>query len=79
MGAFVPCAGKTACTEDATHCRGCGRSHEEIARARDAIAALADLAVEMDYTNLEDYAAYVAARIVRKVEHQRAAAAMAGA
>ena len=29
---FSPCNGK--CTEDGTHCEGCGRSHEEIAEMR---------------------------------------------
>ena len=72
MTSFVPCAGKTACTEDGSHCRGCGRSHDEIARTRDAINALADLAFEKGYDNVEVFAEYVAARIIKKVEHQTA-------
>jgi len=74
MTSFVPCAGKSACTEDGSHCRGCGRSHVEIARARDAINALADLAAERGYDNVEVFAEYVAARLIKKVEHQRSAA-----
>ena len=72
MPSFVPCAGKSACTEDGSHCRGCGRSHDEIARARDAINVLADLAFQKGYDDVEVFAEYVAARIVKKVEHHTA-------
>jgi len=75
MGRFVPCAGKRACTEGGSHCRGCGRGHGEIERARAAISALTGLALEMGYDNVDDFAGYVAARIIKKVEHERAAAA----
>ncbi len=74
MHSFVPCAGKTACTEDGSHCRGCGRSHDEIARTRAAISALTGLAVEQDYDNVDTFADYIAARIVKKFAHDRAAA-----
>ena len=74
MPSFVPCAGKSACTEDGSYCRGCGRSHDEIARARDAINVLADLAFQKGYDDVEVFAEYVAARIVKKVENQRSAA-----
>ncbi len=74
MHSFVPCAGKTACTEDGSHCRGCGRSHDEIARTRAAISALTELALEQGYDNVDAYADYIAARIVKKVAHDRAAA-----
>ncbi len=72
MAEFVPCAGKTACTEDGTHCRGCGRSHDEIARTRDAINALTQLALQQGYVNVDAFASYVAARIVKKVAHDGA-------
>ncbi|MCF7983134.1 MAG: DUF1289 domain-containing protein [Thiohalocapsa sp.] len=75
MTVFKPCAGKDACTDGGSHCQGCGRSHEEIARTRDAIAILAELAVEMDYTNVEAFADYVARRIVKKTDQQRRTAA----
>ena len=74
MTVFKPCAGKDACTDGGSHCQGCGRSHHEIARTRDAIAMLADLAVEMDYTNVEAFADYVARRIIKKTDKQRRAA-----
>ena len=50
---FSPCTGKQACTEDDTHCRGCGRSHYEIARTRAAVDALVAVAQEQgDYGGL---------------------------
>jgi hypothetical protein len=72
MPAFVPCAGKTACTQDGSHCRGCGRSHDEIARTRAAISALTELALQQGYDNVEAFANYVSTRIVKKVDDERA-------
>ena len=71
MGHFTPCAGNTACTEHGTHCRACGRSHPEITATRHAVDALAALALEFEYDNLEDFAAYVARRVVKKVSIAR--------
>jgi hypothetical protein len=67
MTQFVPCAGKQSCTEDGTHCRGCGRSHDEIARTRSSIDALCDVAREFGYDNVEAFAGYVARRINKKL------------
>jgi predicted Fe-S protein YdhL (DUF1289 family) len=64
---FVPCAGRDACTEGGTHCLGCGRSHEEIARIRDLINALADHALTMNYDNVDEFLAYVAQKTGKKV------------
>jgi hypothetical protein len=77
MGHFNPCAGNNACNEDGTHCRACGRSHDEIARTRAAVDALVALAMELDYDNPDELAAYVARRVVKKLarERERAAAA----
>ena len=67
MTQFAPCTGKQACTEDGTHCRGCGRSHDEIARTRAAIEALVNIARECGYDNVEAFAGYVARRINKKL------------
>lgn len=67
MMLFVPCAGREACTEGGTHCRGCGRSHEEIARTRELINALADHALAMGYENVQDFMDYVAEKSRKKV------------
>lgn len=55
---FIPCNGK--CTDEGTHCEGCGRSHEEVAAMRKPVAELAALAEKMNYENLEEFADGVA-------------------
>jgi predicted Fe-S protein YdhL (DUF1289 family) len=57
---FSPCQGGRSCTEDGTHCQGCGRSHEEIAETRKLIDGLAQHIVNMDYENVEDFLRFVA-------------------
>ena len=57
---FNPCQGGSSCTEDGTHCQGCGRSHEAIAETRDLINALAHYINKMDYENVEDFLKFVA-------------------
>jgi hypothetical protein len=62
---FSPCTGK--CTEEDTHCEGCGRSHEEIAEMREPVGELVALAHKMNYENIEDYAQAVADSIKYKM------------
>ena len=64
---FSPCKGKDHCTEGGTHCEGCGRSHEEIARTRELIGALAAYALEMGYENYEEFAAFVGDKAAKKI------------
>jgi hypothetical protein len=68
---FNPCQGKDHCTEGGTHCEGCGRSHEEIARTRELIGMIAGFAQEMDYANYRDFAAFVADKATKKVNFER--------
>lgn len=56
---FSPCQGGDNCTQDGTHCQGCGRSHEEIAQTRALVKSIAEFAVQMGYDNVEDFANYV--------------------
>ena len=72
MAAFKPCLGKSACLEGDEGCRACGRSVEEIERTRQAVASLSELALALGYDNVEEFAHYVARRVVKKVEHARA-------
>lgn len=58
---FRPCNGE--CTEEGTHCEGCGRSHEEIAEMRSHVAGLVEFARKMKYENIEDFANGVAGSI----------------
>ena len=62
---FSPCTGK--CTEEGTHCEGCGRSHEEIAEMNTYIAQLVTFAEKMEYENIEDFADGVAGGIKYKM------------
>lgn len=55
---FKPCNGE--CTEDGTHCKGCGRSQEDVAEMRRLVGALVDYAKQKEYENIEDFANGVA-------------------
>lgn len=62
---FIPCNGE--CTDKGTHCKGCGRSHGEIAAMRGPVDALAALAEKMKYDNPEEFANAVADSIRYKM------------
>jgi hypothetical protein len=62
---FKPCNGE--CTDEGTHCEGCGRSHEEVAAMRQPVDELVALAEKMKYENLEDFANAVAGSIKYKM------------
>ncbi len=71
MTLFTPCKGKTACRDDGEKCLVCGRSLEEIIQTRQLIDALADLACARDYDNVEEFAAYIARKLGKKLTHLR--------
>lgn len=71
MARFEPCQGKSACRDDGTRCLTCGRGLAEIARLRDAIDALASLAIEQDYENSDAFAGYVARKLLKTIQHRR--------
>jgi hypothetical protein len=71
MPVFKPCQGQTACHDDGATCLTCGRSLAEIEHTRSLIDALADLAVNRGYDNVEEFAGYVADKVVKKVRHRR--------
>jgi len=62
---FSPCKGN--CTEQGTHCEGCGRSHEEIAEMKTQVAGVIGFAEKMEYENIEDFAEGVANTIKYKM------------
>ncbi|MCK5263208.1 MAG: DUF1289 domain-containing protein [Gammaproteobacteria bacterium] len=62
---FSPCTGK--CTEEGTHCEGCGRSHEEIAEMKTLVADLVVFAQKMGYENIDEFADGVAGSIKYKL------------
>ena len=71
MTTFTPCQGQTACRDDGATCLTCGRGLGEIEQTRKLIDALAELAVGQGYENVEEFAAYVASKVVKKVRHRR--------
>lgn len=75
---FNPCQGKDNCTEGGTHCLGCGRSHEEIARTRELIGMIAGFAQEMKYENFRDFAAFVGDKAAKKIAFEQEQAQSGG-
>ena len=73
MSVFTPCKGKTACRDDGARCVTCGRGFAEIEQTRALIDALADFAQSQSYDNVEEFAAYVADKVVKKVRHRQGA------
>jgi hypothetical protein len=67
---FIPCQGKDSCTEGGTHCEGCGRGHEEIARTRELIGMVAGFAKEMGYENYQEFTAFVGEKAAKKLQFQ---------
>ena len=62
---FRPCI-SGQCTEDGTHCGGCGRSHEEIAETKSMVKNLVSFARKQDYENIEDFASFIGKNLVKK-------------
>ena len=62
---FRPCI-SGQCTEDGTHCKGCGRSHEEIAETKAMVKGLVSFAKKQDYENIEEFSAFVSKNVVKK-------------
>ena len=71
MSTFNPCKGKTTCRDDGEKCLTCGRSFAEIEQTRNLIDALAEFVCAQDYDNVNEFAAYVADKVEKKVKHRR--------
>ncbi|MCV6637395.1 hypothetical protein [Candidatus Albibeggiatoa sp. nov. NOAA] len=71
MSQFTPCQGKTACRDDGTRCLTCNRDFNEINRLRGALDQLATLAMEYDYTNSDEYSAYIARKVEKMIAYRR--------
>lgn len=71
MARFTPCQGKTACRDDGRRCLTCGRTLDEIAWLRDLMDQLAGLAIEHGYENTDEYAAYIARKLQKMIDHRR--------
>lgn len=65
---FNPCIpGK--CTDQGTHCEGCGRSHEEIAETKKMIMDLVSFAQKRGYENYNDFADFIGKGILSKLQN----------
>ncbi len=66
MMKFSPCIGQ--CTDEGTHCAGCGRTHEEVAETRELVMGLVSYAQKMNYENPADFAGFVANGMLSKLQ-----------
>jgi hypothetical protein len=64
---FSPCI-SGQCTEDGTHCKGCGRTHEEIAVTKRLIKEVVDFAQTQGYENIEDFADFIGKSVLKKLQ-----------
>lgn len=71
---FSPCLGGTHCSKEGSHCKSCGRSHQEIAETKALAMAITQFALKMDYENVEAFAQFVTDKAVNKVRLTRAMA-----
>ncbi len=63
---FSPCTGQ--CTDEGTHCAGCGRTHEEVAETKKLVMDLVSYAHKMNYENPADFAGFVANNMLFKLQ-----------
>ena len=64
---FKPCI-PNQCTEEGTHCEGCGRSHVEIAETKALVMNLVNFAQKQDYENHEEFADFIKKNLVKKLQ-----------
>lgn len=66
---FKPCV-PDQCTDDGTHCKGCGRSHEEITETKAIVKSLVSFAQKQNYGNIEEFANFIGKNTVKKYYDQ---------
>jgi hypothetical protein len=64
---FSPCISK--CTDEGTHCEGCGRSHEEVAETNQMVMQLVNYARDKGYENIEEFAHSMGKSILYKLQN----------
>jgi len=60
---FSPCIDK--CTQEGSHCEGCGRTHQEIAETKKMVMALVNYAKMKNYENNEEFANAIGVKIAK--------------
>jgi predicted Fe-S protein YdhL (DUF1289 family) len=68
MTQFKPCRDRNACTEDGAVCKGCGRTHVEIARIRALVNELVGYVSLMHYDNPDEFMAYLTRKVLKKTK-----------
>ncbi len=63
---FVPCQ-SGGCTDDGTHCAGCGRSHVEIAETKQLVKNIVEFSRKQEYENVNDFAAFLNKNLLKKL------------
>lgn len=63
---FIPCQ-SGRCTDDGTHCGGCGRSHSEIAATKKLISNIVEFSQKQAYENIDDFAAFINKDLLKKL------------
>ncbi|PVV10201.1 MAG: hypothetical protein B6D77_08560 [gamma proteobacterium symbiont of Ctena orbiculata] len=71
MATFTPCQGKNACRDNGMLCLTCGRKLSEVAKLRELMQELTALAIDHDYENVDEYAQYIARKVVKMIDYQR--------
>lgn len=66
---FNPCTGR--CTDEGTHCEGCGRSHEEIKENKVLVTQLVNFARAQGYENSEDFAESMRKNILYQLQNPK--------
>jgi len=64
---FNPCV-SGQCTEDGTHCGGCGRSHEEIAETKQLVMNIVNFSKKQDYDNTDEFANFIHKNLAKKLK-----------
>ena len=68
MTHFNPCKDRNACTEDGAYCRGCNRTHVEIARTRALVNDIVQFVNTMGYENIDEFMAYLTRKVSKKTK-----------
>ncbi len=62
---FTPCLDQ--CTQEGSHCQGCGRSHEEIAGTKQLIGAFVSFIQQQGYENSDEFIDMVSKKVRKKL------------
>lgn len=66
---FIPC--QDQCTNEGTHCQGCGRTHQEIAENKKLVMEIINFIQQQGYENVEEYTQAISKSIIKKLQKLR--------